>query len=188
MAERFLPGTAVYAKDGRRYIVDECDDGIVYCSSPSGAETEFPAAQLKTEAEWSSRSGQPDILYGRIKQSRAFTAAQGKLDLAAAGALLAKAERLHAGILDFAAFAAARRALVEIGSQDFAAELSIVKCREIFESATPQARATVLAALIGAVPERLIGAAGLGDNLLRAMIDKGLPAAEFDAFRDRRRS
>jgi hypothetical protein len=37
MADKFRPGDAVYAKDGRRYIVDEFDDGIVYCSSPSGA-------------------------------------------------------------------------------------------------------------------------------------------------------
>lgn len=187
MAEKFLPGTAVYAKDGRRYIVDEVDDGIVYCSSPSGAETEFPAAQLKTEAEWSARSGKPEILYGRIKQSREFVHAKGKLDPAGADSLIAKAERLYPGILDFAAFTASRRALAEIGNQDFAAELSIVKCREIFDAVTPQARATVLATLIGAVPERLVGAAGLGDNLLRAMIDKGLSAAEFEAFRGRRR-
>jgi hypothetical protein len=186
MADKFRPGDAVYAKDGRRYIVDEFDDGIVYCSSPSGAETEFPAAQLKTEAEWSGRSGKPEITYGRIKQSREF-AAKGKLDTAAAESLLAKAERLHPGILDFAAFAAARRALAEIGSQDFTAELSIVKSREIFDAVTPAARATVLATLIGAIPERLVGAAGLGDNLLRAMIDKGLSPSEFEAFRGRRR-
>jgi hypothetical protein len=186
MAEKFQPGTAVYAKDGRRYIVDEVDDGIVYCSSPSGAETEFPAAQLKTEAEWSARSGKPEITYGRIKQSREL-AAKGKLELAASDALLTRAERLYPGILDFAAFAAAQRALAEIGNQDFAAELSIVKCREIFDAVPSPAKATVLATLIGAIPERLVGAAGLGDNLLRAMIDKGLPAAEFEEFRGRRR-
>jgi hypothetical protein len=186
MTEKFRPGDAVYAKDGRRYIVDEVDDGMVYCSSPSGAETEFPVAQLKSEAEWSGRSGKPEITYGRIKQSREFTA-KGKLETAAADALLAKAERLYPGILDFAAFTAARRALAEIGSQDFSAELSIVKCREIFDAVTPAARATVLATLIGAIPDRLVGAAGLGDNLMRAMIDKGLPAAEFDEFRGRRR-
>jgi hypothetical protein len=186
MAEKFLPGSAVYAKDGRRYIVDEVDDGIVYCSSAGGAETEFPATQLKTEAEWSARSGKPEILYGRIRQSREFTT-KGKLDPVGADALLVKAERLYPGILDFAAFVAARRALAELGSQDFAAELSIVKCREIFDAVTSAARATVFATLVGAIPERLVGAAGLGDNLLRAMIDKGLPAAEFDEFRGRRR-
>jgi hypothetical protein len=187
MTERFLPGTVVYAKDGRRYIVDDFDDGIVYCSSPSGAETEFPMAQLKTEAEWAARSGKPEIIYGRIKQSRAFAAAKDKLDSAAVDTLLARAERLYPGILDFAAFAAARRALAEIGNQDLEAELSIVKCREIFDAVVSPARATVLATLIGAVPERLVGAAGLGDNLLRAIIDKGLPAAEFEEFRGRRR-
>jgi hypothetical protein len=186
MADKFRPGDAVYAKDGRRYIVDEFVDGTVYCSSPSGAETDFPATQLKTEAEWAARSGKPEIIYGRIKQSREF-AAKGKLEATASAALLAKADRLYPGILDFAAFAAARRALAEIGNQEFAAELSIVKSREIFDAVAPAARATVLATLIGAVPDRLVGAAGLGDNLLRAMIDKGLPHDAFEEFRGRRR-
>jgi hypothetical protein len=47
----------------------------------------------------------------------------------------------------------------------------------------------VLADLLGAQPEALASAAGLGDNLLRAMIDKGLEpyAQEFDEFQDRPR-
>ena len=59
----------------------------------------------------------------------------------------------------------------------------------MFDDAPPAVRARVLADLLGAQPEALASAAGLGDNLLRAMIDKGLEpyAQEFDEFQDRPR-
>jgi hypothetical protein len=42
---------------------------------------------------------------------------------------------------------------------------------------------------MGIAPDVLVGAARLGDNLMRAMITKGLAAREdaFEAFRSRRR-
>jgi hypothetical protein len=187
---RFRPGAAAYAKDGRRYTVDEVADGIVYCASPNGAETEFPEAQLMTEAEWAASSGgKRDSAHDAVKQSRAFTPYKGPLDRAGAEALLAKAERLFPGILDFTAFNAASRAAADAGSQGAAADLSIVKCRAIFDAATPQTRAALLAGIMGIAPDRAVSAAGLGDNLLRAMIDKGLAAASvsYETFRSRRR-
>jgi hypothetical protein len=190
MPPRFSPGAAAYAKDGRRYIVDEVEDGTVYCSSESGAETEFAAAQLMNEAEWAARSsGRRDTIYVAVKQARAYAPYKGPIDRAGAQKLLDKAERLYPGILDFTAFTVASRAVAETDSQDLAAELSIVKCREIFDAAKPQTRATLLAGLIGAPPDRAVSAAGLGDNLMRAMIEKGLSAGpvSFDAFRARKR-
>jgi len=67
--------------------------------------------------------------------------------------------------------------------------LSIVRCREIFDEATAETRATLLSAALGTIPDRLVSAAGLGDNLLRAMVDKGLAENlhSFDAFRTRPR-
>ena len=50
MTDRFPPGAVAYAKDGRRYVVDEVADGLAYCTAPGGAETEFPETQLMTEA------------------------------------------------------------------------------------------------------------------------------------------
>jgi hypothetical protein len=189
MPPRFRPGAAAYAKDGRRYVVDEIEDGIVYCSSPNGAETEFPEAQLMTEAEWTAKSGvKRETVYGAVKQSRSFAPYKGALDKTGSEALLQKAERLFPGVLDFTAFTAASRAASE-GGRDAGAELSIVKCREIFDAASPQTRAALLAGLIGIAPDRAVSAAGLGDNLLRAMIEKGLAAApvSFETFRARRR-
>lgn len=189
---RFLPGAAAFAKDGRRYIVDEVADGVVYCSSAGGAETEFAASQLMNEAEWTARSsGRRDTLYAAVKQARAYAPYKGSLDQAGAAKLLTQAERLFPGILDFTAFTMASRVMAETDNQDFASELSIGKCREIFEGAMPQTRATLLAGLVGAPPDRLVSAGGLGDNLLRAMVDKGLGAtgdASFEAFRARRRN
>ena len=190
MPPRFRPGAAAYAKDGRRYVVEEIDDGTVYCTSPNGAETEFPEAQLMTEAEWMARSGgKRDMVYGTVKQSRAFAPYKGALDRAGAEALLAKAERLFPGLLDFTAYTAAGRAAAEAGNQAAETELSIVKCREIFDAATPQTRAALLSGILGIAPDRAVSAAGLGDNLLRAMIEKGVGAApvSFETFRARRR-
>jgi hypothetical protein len=190
MPSRFRPGAAAFAKDGRRYIVEDVADGIVYCVSEGGAETEFPEAQLATEAEWAARAGgRPEMIYGRIRNARAYAPQKGPLDAAAAEALLAKAERLRPGLLDFVAFSIARRVLDESGDVDFLAELSIRKCRAIFDAAPPQSRAAALAALVGAPPDRLASAGGLGDNLLRAMLDKGLGegAGGFEEFRNRRR-
>ena len=188
MATRFSPGAVAYAKDGRHYVVDEVAGGMVYCTAPGGAETEFPDAQLMTEAEWAARTGgRREMLYTRLKQAKAYGPYKGNLDRAGAQKLLAKAEQLFPGILDFAAFYIASRALAENGDQSFIPELSIIKSREIFDATMPETRAALLAALLGAAPEKMVSAAGLGDNLTRAMIDKGLDAAAFEAFGSRRR-
>ena len=67
------------------------------------------------------------------------------------------------------------------------AELSIIKCREVFDGAEPQTRATLLAGLVGAPADKIVAGTKLGDNLTRAMIEKGLDAAAFEAFGSRRR-
>jgi hypothetical protein len=190
MASKFKPGAAAYAKDGRRYVVDEVEDGMVYCTSPGGGETEFPEAQLMNEAEWSTRSGgRKEMLYARLKQARAYAPYKGNLDRAASEQLLAKAERVVPGILDFTAFMVARRVMEEADAPDFVAALSIVKCREVFDAAAPETRATLLAGLIGSPPDVVVGAGRLGDNLIRAMIEKGLAtsAVSYEEFSTRRR-
>jgi hypothetical protein len=190
MPPRFHPGAAAYAKDGRRYEVAEVEDGIVYCRSAAGAETEFDETLLFNEAEWLARTGaQPDRLRSAIQQAKAFAPYRGKLTLAAASRLLDKAERLAPGILDYTAFVCAERALAEAGQTTAAIDLPISKCREIFDAASPESRTAMLAGLIGSPPEVLAGAADLGDNLLKAMIGKAATAGSvpFEDFRDRRR-
>ncbi len=188
MPVRFPPGAVAYAKDGRRYVVDEVAGGTAYCTAPGGAETEFPESQLMTEAEWTARSGgRRDAIYAKIKQSRAYTPYKGPLDRGDCEHFLTKADRLYPGLLDFAAFTAASRILSESGDQALIGELSIVKCRELFDNAQPQSRAGILAGIVGAAPDKIVGGARLGDNLTRAMIEKGLNAAAFEAFCSRRR-
>jgi hypothetical protein len=188
VASRFTEGATAYAKDGRRYIVEEVAGGLVYCKSDGGAEAEFGETQLMTESEWATRNGgKRDMLYVKLKQSRQFAAVKSALDRAGAEQALARAERLFPGLLDFTAFTAASRALADAGDAAFIPELSIVKCRAIFDGAEPQTRAGLLAALIGASPETMVNASKLGDNLARAMIDKGLDADGFEAFGSRRR-
>jgi hypothetical protein len=190
MAPRFSRGAIAYARDGRSYVVDDVDGGIVYCSASNGTETEFPEAALLNEAEWNARSdGRRDVSYSRLKQSRAYTTAAGKLDRAACERLLAKIELLSPGLLDFAAFTTATRTLEENGDRDIVSGLSIVKCREIFDAVAPGIRATLLANLLGTPAGVLVDAGRLGDNLMRAMLEKGLAAhaAAFESFRDRRR-
>jgi hypothetical protein len=160
MPVRFPPGAVAYAKDGRRYIVDEVADGTAYCTAPGGAETEFPESQLMTEAEWTARSGgRRDAIYTKLKQSRAYAPYRGRLDPGDCAHFLKTAERLYPGLLDFAAFTAATRILNESGDQALVGELSIVKCREIFDAAPPQTRAAVLAGVLGAAPEKIVGGA-----------------------------
>lgn len=190
MAPRFRRGAAAYAKDGRTYVVDEVEDGIVYCSSSGGAEAEFPEAALMNEAEWVARSdGRRDLAYTRLKQARAYVAPVGKLDRAASEQMLVKAERLSPGLLDFTAFTVATRALSETGDQELVPGLSIPKCREVFDAAVPEKRASLLAGVLGTAPDALVSAGRLGDNLMRAILEKGLAntADAFEAFRDRRR-
>jgi hypothetical protein len=190
MPPRFQPGAGAYAKDGRRYTVEMVEDGIVYCLAESGAETEFPEAQLSTETERAARAGNvTERLYATLKQSSAYGTQRGKPNPIAATKILQRAEKLVPGILDFAAFVSAERILGEAGHAPPAPGLSIVKCREVFETAPPEARAALLARLIGSPPDVLIGAAELGDNLLRAMLAKAESAGghSFDAFRTRPR-
>jgi hypothetical protein len=190
MPPRFQPGAVAYAKDGRRYTVEDVADGLVYCTSAAGAETEFPESQLMNAAEWSARTGgRRDMLYGRLKQAPAYARYKGPLERAGSEQLLAKAERVMPGILDFTAFSVACQIMTTTGDQDFVPELSIVRCREIFDAAAPETRATLLAGVIGAAPDMLVGASRLGDNLMRAMIEKGLEssAVSFDEFSGRRR-
>ena len=190
MPSRFRPGAVAYAKDGRSYVVDDIADGLVYCSSAGGAETEFPEAQLMTEAEWSSRSdARRGRLYIRLKQAPAFTAHKGKIDRAEAERLLARVDQAQPGIFDFTAFTVAGQVLAENGDQDLAPELSIVKCREVYDSASPEVRIALLARLLGTPPEILLSGGKLGDNMLRAMLEKGLAgsADAFEEFSTRRR-
>ena len=196
MPGKFPRGAIAYTQNGRRYTVEETADGTAYCVGDNGAETEFAESALFTEAEWAARSEKrAGNVYDRIKRGRLYQApprtGQGsKLDRAAATTLLARIEKLSPGILDFAAFTLAGRILGEAGEAHLAEGLSIGKCRAVFEAAAPETRAGLLAALLATPPEMLLNAARLGDNLMRALIDKGMAAQAqaFEEFCDRPRS
>jgi hypothetical protein len=191
MAGKFPRGAIAYTQNGRRYTIEEVEGGTAYCIGDNGAETEFAEAALFTEAEWAARSEKrAGNVYDRIKRARPYQAAATKLDRAAATTLLARVEKLKPGMLDFAAFTIAGRILAEAGEAHLADGLSISKCRAVFEAATPEVRASLLAGLIATPPDMLLNAARLGDNLMRALIDKGIAAqAEaFEEFCDRPRS
>jgi len=190
MPSRFKAGSIAYAKDGKSYVVEVVDGGTIYCTADNGVETDFPDAALLTESEWAQRAdGRRDVSYTRIKQARAYGAAGEPLDRAAAEQLLVKAERLRPSLLDFIAFLVAQRILVENKDEDLLPGLSIVKCRAVFDEAKPEVRARLLANILGIPPATLISAVRLGDNLMRAMLDKGLLAHEaaFEEFLDRPR-
>jgi len=190
MASRFQPGSIAFDKDGRSYTVEVVDGGTVYCVASNGIETEFPESSLVTESEWGTRSdGRRDISYTRLKQARTYTVTSGKIDKDAAAQLLAKAERLSPSLLDFVAFTAAQQVLTENKDGDQVDGLSIIKCRQIFDEAKPEVRASLLAGVLGTQADMLISALKLGDNLMRAMIDKGMAAhaAAFEDFLDRPR-
>lgn len=190
MSDRFKTGATVYAKDGKSYVVETVDGGTVYCSSASGTEMEFPAAILFTEAEWAARAdGRRDAVYVKLRQSRAYSNTPHKLDTAMAVELLAKSERLMAGLIDFVAYRIATRVMTENNDQDLAPHLSIVKARNTFETAKPDVRASLLAEILFTEPAMLINAVKLGDNVLRSLIDKGLAThgEAFEEFCDRPR-
>jgi hypothetical protein len=197
MATRFRRGATAYDKHGRAYVVEDVEGGMVYCSAENGVETEFPEAALVTEAEWQTRhTHTPDAkrapigerLYERVKSSRVYMAPTGKLDPAASQQVLAKVERLLPGILNFAALITAERALDADGDAG-QSDLSLVKCREVFDAAKPETQASLVAGLFGSPPEVFVGLGRLGDNLMRAMVDKFLDTygPEFDRFRAARR-
>ncbi len=192
MAAKFRRGAIAYDKQGRSYVVENVEEGIVYCSTESGAETEFPEAALATEAEWKTRHTRSDQkhgpvgerLYERVKASRLYLAPTGRLDAAASQEVLAKVERLLPGMLDFAAVITAERALDADGDAG-QSELSTAKCREIFDAARPETRAMLMAGFFNTRPEVFVGAAKLGDNLWRAMLAKFTDTygPEFDQFK-----
>jgi hypothetical protein len=198
MRTRFPRGSLAYTKDGRKYIVEEVADGMVYCVTDSGAESEFPEATLMNEAEWAAKSGRPgggaalkrDIDYSRIQKSRHYLPAGEKLDAAASEKMLAKADRVFGGILDFAAFAVATLVLDEHKERELIPHLSVRKARAVFNAAPPAVRARLLADILGARPDALVSAGGLGDNLIKAMITKGLEVRrdEYEDFQDRPRN
>jgi hypothetical protein len=190
MVSRFPRGSTAYAKDGRNYIVEEVEAGVVYCYAENGVETEFPESALMNDAEWAARAdGRRDDSYVRLKQSHVYGTPSAKLDRAAAEKLLTRAEKLFPGLVDFVAFKVASRVFTESRDQALLAGLSIVKCRHIFDAAKPDVRACLMAEVLAARPDMLASAANLGDNLLRAMIDKGMSghAADFEDFQDRPR-
>lgn len=190
MAARFVPGATVYTKDGRSYVVDEIDGDRVYCTSNGGAETEFAADALMNEAEWAAKAdGRRDLFYTRLKQSRPYVTPAGQQDRATSEQLLTKIERLSPGILDFTAYTTAEQVMTENGDAHLVSSLSIPKCREVFDSAMPGVRVTLLSNMLGVAPAALIDAGRLGDNLMRALIEKGLAThgEAFEEFLDRPR-
>jgi hypothetical protein len=195
MAGRFRPGDTAFAANGTAYLVEDVDGDTVYCALPSGAEAEFPASALSTTTEWAARADKKRAqLYDRLKQARAYTeqpqgAKGGKLDGAAAAQVVARSERLVPGILDFAAYATATRIVAASDDAALAEGLSIGRCRAVFDTARPEVQAGLLAALLGTPVEPFVAAGRLGDNLLRALLDKGMARHEaaFASFGDRRR-
>jgi hypothetical protein len=73
--------------------------------------------------------------------------------------------------------------MIENGDGHLVSALSIPKCREVFDSAKPEVRVTLLSNMLGLSPDALVDAGRLGDNLMRALIDKGL-ASHGDAFEE----
>ena len=184
MAPKFVPGATVYAKDGRSYVVEAAEDGIVYCTSQGGGETEFPEAALQTAAEWNARAdNRRDLFYTRLKQAKPYVTLIGKQDRAGSERALAKIERLSPGILDFVAYTVAARVMADGDDPDGTDRLSIPKCRDVFDAARPEIAIGLVANLFEMQTSALVGAGNLGDNLMRALIDKGL-AAHADAFED----
>ena len=191
MPGKFPRGSIAYSQNGRRYTVEDVADGTVYCVGENGAETEFAESALMTEAEWAARTEKRvGNIYDRIQRSRLYVAPSTKLDRAAVTTVLARIDKLSPGILDFAAFTTAERILRDAGEAALAAGLSITKCRAVFEEAAPEIRASILAALLATPPETLVNAARLGDNLVRALVEKGMAgrAGAFEEFCDRPRS
>jgi hypothetical protein len=184
MSARFAPGATVYTKDGKSYTVDDVEEGVVYCTADGGGQTEFAEDALFNESEWAAKSdGRRDLFYTRLKQSRPYTSVTGKQDAATATQLLTKIERLSPGILDFAAFTTAERVMIENGDQQLVSGLSIPKCRTVFDEARPEVRLGLLAAMLGIGADALLDAGRLGDNLMRALVEKGL-ATHGDAFEE----
>jgi hypothetical protein len=186
MAERFARGGVAYAKDGKKYRVDDVEDGTVYCSSPSGAETEFAAEHLLSEAEWESRSARDrDKIYGRLKLSDAYTNPGVRLDKGAGERVLAAIGRLMPELLGFAAYQIAADLLQQGGDGTLVSSLSVAKCRAVFDEATLDVRIGLLARVLGVAPKTLIDAGQIGDNLMRAILAKGIAAQEekLAAFR-----
>ncbi len=193
MPQRFSPGDTVYGKDGRSYTVEAVDGATVYCTASNGVETEFPAHALFTAPEWDAASSQTkhnkrEISYQRLKQSRHYVPGAAKAS-PAAEQTMAKINRLSPSLLDFTAFTAAARFLAENKEDALIDQLSIIKSRAVFDEAPVAVRVRLIADLLGVQPDALTSAAGLGDNLLKAMIDKGLAAHEsaFEDFQDRPR-
>ena len=120
---RFPRGSNAYAvKDGRSYIVEEAADGMVYCTTDTGGEYEFPESALLNDEEWNSKKGggasggvnaRREISYDRIQKARHYLPAGEKLDATAADKMLAKADRLSPSLLDFLAVTVAERVLTE---------------------------------------------------------------------------
>lgn len=189
-ARRFSRGSKAYAKDGRIYVVDEVADGTVYCSLDNGDETEFAETSLMTETEWAARSdGRRDLAYAYLKQSRLYITAAAKVDRASAERLLALSDKLIAGLLDYVAYITAEGIVAEKGDRAMVRDLSIVKCRKIFDAAVPEARVNLLARALGLEAATLSSASALGENMARAMLEKGLAARsqDFEDFCDRPR-
>ena len=189
MAERFQPGGVAYTKDGRKYRVEDVEDGIVYCASEAGAETEFAGDQLLTQAEWEARGkGDRERIYTRLKLADAYARPGPRLEKGAGEKVLAAIGRLMPALLDFAAYRVAVDFLTAAGEDAAAAGLSIVKCRQVFDTAPLDVRIGLLARTLGVPPKTLIDAAQIGDNLMRAILSKGMEAypeslAEFRARR-----
>ena len=184
MSARFIPGATVYTKDGKSYTVDDVEDGMVYCTSPGGAQTEFAADALHNESEWAAKSdGRRDLFYTRLKLAKPYTDFTGKQDGATTSLLLDKIDRLALGILDYAAYITAERVMIDNGDGQLVSGLSIPKCRAVFDEARPEVRLSLLAAMLGINTDALLDAGRLGDNLMLALIEKGL-ASHGEAFED----
>ena len=189
MENRFPPGSTAYTKDGRAYTVEEVDGGIVYCSLPNGTETDFSESTLFNEEEWATKSSaQEDVIYGRIKRAAPYSAQIAEVNLQAAETFLLRANNLVPGLLDVVAYFVAANSLSDSGNSSYS--LSIKKCRAVFDAHTPDVRLSALAHTLQTEVQILVDVSSHGDNLIRALIEKGISTHDtaFDEFCDRPRN
>jgi hypothetical protein len=169
---RFQAEDVVYTKDGRKYYVDLVEDGIVFCSTANGAEADFHPDQLLTEAEWEAE--QATRHRSAIPLPNGFRSpAPRPGDIKRCERVIAEVNRLLPDLLGYTAFRVADTILREQSGEGVGVGETKAVIAAFNQTVPPVEQVNLLAAVIGATPDVLIGMLEMSDQEKRQVLGFG---------------
>ena len=174
---KFVVDQVVYTKNGLKYYVDDVSDGFVFCTSPSGTESDFREDQIMSEEEYNATRGMnpPNGLNRRFTPLGGLNGESSFDDLRRSEAAIAMLDRVAPDFVSYIAFMTMCDLAIQMGTTHIVSLVRIDDCKKNFlDSNDKDLVIKTIASFIGATKQVLHGAVEGGDEMMKAVAAKAM--------------